>query len=84
MTTSTGGPSRALQELPPIEGVKAPLCERGTIGDGGGTRSRRILPFFVQGAIQGRVEMVLSNRLHTRTSQKACSAQLLSVSSYIK
>ena len=41
MVTSMGGPSRARLELPPIEGVKAPLYARGTIGDGGGMRSRR-------------------------------------------
>ena len=42
-----GGPSRARLELPPIEGVKAPLYARGTIGDGGGTRSRRCWPDLI-------------------------------------
>ena len=59
MTTLMGGPGRARLELPPIEGVKAPLCARGTIGDGGGTRSRRMEldislgAFAVSGADKG-------------------------------
>ena len=58
MMISTGGPSRTPRELPPIEGVKAPLCERGTIGDGGGTRSRRDAAYIILVHIQQEMDQI--------------------------